>query len=144
MSERKRYSDYELGLIFDRTSGLCHVCQKKLAFSNHGIFGARAAWEVEHSVPVARGGTNHLNNLYAACIPCNREKSTVGSRAARAWHGNRRAPLSRERRSAAKRSTAVAGALLLGFLGASLAGPFGALAGGVIGAAIGHDQNPDN
>ena len=30
--------------------------------------------------------------LYAACIDCNIEKSTVSTRAARGWHGRRKAP----------------------------------------------------
>jgi 5-methylcytosine-specific restriction endonuclease McrA len=53
----------------------------KLAFTNYGKRGARAAWEVDHSRAKANGGTDHLNNLMPACIPCNREKGTLTSRA---------------------------------------------------------------
>lgn len=41
--------------IFDRTQGLCHICRRRLAWSNYGIFGARGTWEAEHSVPQAVG-----------------------------------------------------------------------------------------
>ena len=44
--------------IFGKTDGDCHICGKKLAWSNYGIVGARAAWEVEHSVPRSAGGTD--------------------------------------------------------------------------------------
>lgn len=27
--------------IYDKTDGYCHICHKKLAFSNHGITGAK-------------------------------------------------------------------------------------------------------
>jgi 5-methylcytosine-specific restriction endonuclease McrA len=36
--------------------------------------GERGVWEVEHSVARAKCGSNHGNNLYAACITCNRSK----------------------------------------------------------------------
>ncbi len=88
------FTDEELNYIYDRISGYCHICRKKLAFKNYGLFGARSAWEVEHSNPKSRGGTNHLNNLYAACIPCNRSKNNLSTRTARAAYGNRKAPLS--------------------------------------------------
>jgi len=68
------FSSEQLNQIYNRTSGYCHICHKKLAFKNYGVFGARGAWEVEHSNPQAKGGTNRLNNLYPACITCNRSK----------------------------------------------------------------------
>jgi 5-methylcytosine-specific restriction endonuclease McrA len=60
--------------IYDRTEGHCHICGKKLSFANYAISSGRGAWEVEHSVAKATGGTNHLNNLFPACITCNRSK----------------------------------------------------------------------
>ena len=66
--------------IYDRPSGYCHICGRKLSFQNYGIIDARGAWEVEHSIPWAFGGTDHLNNLYPACISCNRGKGTYSTR----------------------------------------------------------------
>ncbi len=69
------YDDKRLRRIYDKTGGYCHHCDKKLAFTNYGVVGARAAWEVDHGSPRSRGGTDHLNNLHPSCIPCNRDKS---------------------------------------------------------------------
>jgi hypothetical protein len=136
------YTSEQLNRIYDRTSGYCHICCKKLSFKNYGRYGERGAWHVEHSRPRARGGTDHGNNLYAACIDCNLEKSTVSTRAARSWHGRRKAPLSRNRRIEAKRSATVAGGILGAVVGA-LGGPWCAIAGALIGAKLGHEADPN-
>ena len=136
------YSTEKLSWIYDRTSGRCHICGKKLSFKNYGRYGEKAAWQVEHSRPRARGGTDHGNNLYAACIGCNLEKSTVSTRTARGWHGRRKAPLSRQRRMEAKRSAALAWGIL-GATAGALFGPWGLVAGALIGAKIGHETDPD-
>jgi hypothetical protein len=134
---------YNLNAIYDRTSGYCHICGRKVYFSNYGIVGAKGAWEVEHSRPQARGGTHHGNNLYAACIPCNREKShRCSTRTVRTWNGRSRAPLNPTKRREAKEQQALAGALLCEFAGYAF-GPLGAIIGAVVGAAIGEKQNPD-
>jgi 5-methylcytosine-specific restriction endonuclease McrA len=69
------YSNEELNYIYEKNDGHCWHCDKKLAFTNYGIVGARGAWEVDHSVPIARGGTDYFRNLVPACVPCNRNKS---------------------------------------------------------------------
>ncbi|MCL4740965.1 MAG: HNH endonuclease [Phycisphaerales bacterium] len=136
------YSDEDLSWIYDRTSGYCHLCSKKLAFTNYGVPGARGAWEVEHSVPRACGGTERLNNLYAACVACNRSKQARSTRSCRNENGRSRAPLNRRARKVARAGNTVAGAGLGAFVG-SLFGPVGAIAGGLIGAGLGHRENPD-
>jgi hypothetical protein len=136
------YTEEQLNFIYDRTSGYCHICHKKLAFSNYGKKRARGAWEVEHSKPKVKGGTNRLNNLYAACISCNRDKGTATTRTARSRHGTKRAPLSIEKRNKAKTTNAAAGAVVGGVIG-FVFGPLGAVAGAAIGAKLGHKQNPD-
>lgn len=69
------YSDEELRYIYDKTDGHCNICGKKLSFSNYGLYAEKGAWEVDHSNPVARGGTNYYRNLYPLCITCNRAKA---------------------------------------------------------------------
>lgn len=71
------FPDDRLEAIFDKTDGDCTYCEKQLAWSNYGQPGYRSAWEVDHSVPMSRGGTDHLNNLVPACLDCNREKSDM-------------------------------------------------------------------
>ncbi len=137
-----RYSKEKLREIYDRTTGYCHICHKRLAFKNYGSAGARGAWEVEHSKPRAKGGSNYLKNLYPACISCNRSKGKKSNQSVRAKHGFRRAPLSKERRKKAKRANAFGGGLVGAALG-YIFGPGGAIVGGAIGANLGYDTNPD-
>lgn len=136
------WTDDQLEAIYDRTSGYCHLCSKKLAYSNYATAGSRGAWEVEHSMAKACGGTDRMNNLYAACIDCNRSKQARSTRNCRAQNGRSRAPLNRRARAAARTENALAGAGLGLLVGAAL-GPVGALVCGAIGAHIGHKENPD-
>ena len=136
------YSDELLSEIYDKTSGYCHLCGKKLAFRNYGNAGSKGAWEVEHSMARANGGSDGLNNLYSACIPCNRDKSTTRTRAARAWFGRTRAPLSRERRKQAKIDNSIAGGIV-GFLIGTMTGPGWPVIGAIIAARLGYRANPD-
>jgi len=137
------YSEEQLSDIYDRTSGYCHICKKKLAYSNYGELGARGAWEVEHSKPRAKGGTSSLGNLRAACITCNRSKGTDLTRTARARHGRSRAPLSRSQRKQARLENTLVGGLIGVAAGAILGGRKGAVVGGAIGAGLGYKKNPD-
>ncbi|MBI1804813.1 MAG: HNH endonuclease [Ignavibacteriae bacterium] len=136
------YDEDTLNKIYDRTNGRCHICGKKLSFINYFQFGRKGAWEVEHSHPRVKGGSDHRNNLYAACISCNRGKGTVTTQTARAWYGRTKAPLSKVKRKEVRQSHAIAGALLGAFVGL-FAGPGGALVGAAIGGKIGYDSNPD-
>jgi hypothetical protein len=72
-----RYSDEKLNSIYDKTNGSCHLCNKKLSFKNYNARGAKGSWHVDHSKAKANGGTDHLNNLFPACISCNLEKGTL-------------------------------------------------------------------
>jgi 5-methylcytosine-specific restriction endonuclease McrA len=135
------YDRDRLRRIFDRTNGLCHVCRKALAWRNYGKNSERGAWEVEHSKARARGGTDHLTNLFAACIPCNRSKGSGSSRSARRQHGYDRAP-----RSAAaqrkKRGENVLGYASVGALVARVVlGPGGWVVGAIVGGLLGSDED---
>ena len=136
------FTNSQLKQIYDRSSGYCHLCHKKLAFKNYGIFGARSAWEVEHSNPQAMGGTHRLNNLYPACISCNRSKGASSTASVRANNGKSLAPLSTIKRKEAKNSNAWAGGAAGAAIGA-FAGPIGAMVGAIIGAHFGCKINPD-
>lgn len=138
------FRDDQLDAIYERTSGYCHICHKKVSRANYGTFGARGAWEVEHSRPRVAGGTDRGNNLYPACISCNRSKCDGNTRTARRRNGYSRAPLSRARRAKARTQNAIAGGILVGAIGAAVFGPPGALFGSILGTVIGHKQNPDD
>jgi hypothetical protein len=83
----------------------------------------RGAWEIEHSIPRACGGSDRMNNLYAACISCNRAKGARTTRSMRLRRGLTRAPMSANARTAAKRWNAFGGSLLGAIPGVILLGP---------------------
>lgn len=126
--------------IYRRTDGQCHICRKKLSLVNYGRVGQRGAWHIDHSRARAKGGSDHLNNLFAACIGCNLDKGTFTSRKARASHGHPRAPLSRERKEEARNSRTVVGAGAGLLVGGALGGPPGALALALIGGVLGYNS----
>ncbi len=137
-----KYTKEQLDSIYDRTSGYCHICHKKLSRRNYARYGERGAWEVDHSNPRANGGGDHANNYFAACVQCNRDKSNKTTVTARNWNGKKRAPLSRERRKEEKFKNGVAGAVVGGLCGAVL-GPGGAVVGSILGACVAGGENPD-
>ena len=132
------YTTERLRKIYDRTDGRCHICAIKLSFANYANAAGRAAWEVEHSRPRANGGSDHGNNLYPACISCNRSKGTVTSRTARRWNGSTRAPLSKQTRQKIRAENATVAGIFGGVLGAP-AGPAGIAMGAAVGAWVGRE-----
>jgi 5-methylcytosine-specific restriction endonuclease McrA len=134
--------DKTLSRIYDRTSGYCHICGKKMSFTNYALPGRKGAWEIEHSVPRSKGGTDHANNLFGAHIACNRDKSDHTTQTARNWHGRKRAPLSRAQRKDAQSSNTIGGAVIGGLIGLA-GGPAGVIAGSLIGAGIGSSMKPE-
>lgn len=135
------YDNDRLNSIYDKTDGCCHICHKKLSFTNHGKRGGKGAWHVEHSKPKAKGGTNHLNNLFPACIDCNSEKGVMHTRTARGWNSNTRAPYSAAKKKQIKTDNTVGGVFVGGVIGA-LFGPAGMALGAALGGAIGNSSSP--
>lgn len=129
-----RFDDATRRAVFARTNQVCHLCWKPMAFSNYGNHGARGAWEIDHSVPRSRGGTDHLNNLYAAHTACNRSKQARSNASVRREFGQTRAPMSAAAKEELKTGDAWVGALSGGLLGARFFGPAGFLVGAAIGA----------
>ena len=72
-----QWDEDTLDWVYDKTDGYCRYCEKKLSRTNYAMPGERGAWEVEHSAPLALGGTDYLSNLWPACIECNRDKGTM-------------------------------------------------------------------
>lgn len=136
------YDVERLERIFGKTSGRCHICRGQLSFNNYGNPDARGAWEVEHSVPRAKGGTDHLNNLYASCIPCNRSKGCSTTRSVRAKNGYKSAPLSKDKKVNNALTGGAIGTLATFFVPPHLR-VAAALFGAVMGAVIGHEVEPD-
>lgn len=60
------YTKDDLEHIFSRQNGLCAICFCELRPEIR---------EVDHRVPISRGGSNYPTNLQYLCRPCNRRKA---------------------------------------------------------------------
>ncbi len=134
--------DERLRKIFERTDGRCHLCRAKLGYGKYGAVGRSGSWEIEHSVPRSKGGTDHLNNLYASCISCNRAKGNSSTTTARAQHGHKRAPLSRDRKINNAWTWGAVGSMAALFVPPHLR-LVTLVTGAVTGAVLGLDSEPD-
>ena len=122
-----------LDSIFERTDGHCHICRNKLVRKNYGPVKAHGAWEVDHSRPHSKGETDHLNNLYASCVSCNRSKGNSSTRSARSRNGYKGAPYSQSQ----KQKNVVVGAGIFGSIVWLCAPPQIKLPAALLGAAFG-------
>ncbi|HMV26885.1 MAG TPA: HNH endonuclease signature motif containing protein [bacterium] len=129
------YDHTKLKKIFERANGRCHLCHKELALRNYGIQGARGAWEVDHSLPKASGGSDHLNNLLPAHISCNRRKQDDSNRKIRSAYGYSKKPLSKTESISRKESNTLAGGTV-GLLIGLCFNPLAAIGGALFGAAV--------
>lgn len=134
------YSPDRLVEIFTKTDGNCHICHGTLVFRNYGQSATRGGWEVEHSVPRARGGTEHLNNLFPAHISCNRRKRDGSTKGARARHGITRAPYSKAKKEQIREDNTIHGLAAGAVTGGVVGGPVGALVGAVLGGIVGNSK----
>lgn len=138
------FNETKLNKIFSKTDGSCHLCGKKLCYSNYGKREGRGKWEVEHSIPQAKGGTDNLNNLLPACVSCNREKGINSTRSARSKNGRTRAPYSANKKESIKKSNTLGGGLVgFGLTALLTAHPVGLAIGVITGSLIGNSINPD-
>jgi len=71
------YRNEDLNDIYDRTGGYCFYCDMRLSWMNYGKVGVRAAWEVDHFIPIRSNGAHQFYNLVPACVGCNTEKSSL-------------------------------------------------------------------
>jgi 5-methylcytosine-specific restriction protein A len=60
-------TSFRLNLFLMR-KGLCAACIQKIHSGK--------AWDIDHIVPLALGGTNAADNLQILCRPCHRSKTT--------------------------------------------------------------------
>ncbi len=71
------FSDDDLNGIYDKTGRYCYYRGKKIDWSNYGHPGEKGSWEVDHKVPISRGGSDSFANLVPACPDCNRTKADL-------------------------------------------------------------------
>ena len=64
-------TEIRLEVIF-RDRMICQHCGKKGKKTGQGPDGLQ--WEIDHIIPVSKGGTNEMNNLVLSCKTCNQWK----------------------------------------------------------------------
>ncbi|MBI1805043.1 MAG: HNH endonuclease [Ignavibacteriae bacterium] len=115
------FDNETIELVFEKSVRKCHHCGKQLAWKNYGRRDLRGGWEIDHSRPHARGGTDHLNNLVASCWSCNLDKSDLTTGQFRQFAEPIRQV--RHRKKVERQVESVVGAIAVGgliILGASL------------------------
>ena len=65
---RRKFTATERAFIIERAGGCCEYCRSPLDFSPE-------SFEMEHILPLSKGGTNELENLALSCGGCNGRKN---------------------------------------------------------------------
>lgn len=66
--KRRKYSEEERKIIYDRSGGRCALCGQKLLLDDMTI---------DHIVPLSMGGEDSLDNIQASCFACNQFKDNI-------------------------------------------------------------------
>ncbi len=66
--KRKNFSAKHRKIIYRKTKGRCYLCGEFVDFDS---------FEIEHNIPLAKGGTNDLSNLFPSCHCCNTMKNSI-------------------------------------------------------------------
>lgn len=62
--------------VFERDRWRCHICQKKTKRELRGS-ASKLAPELDHVLPIARGGSHTWGNVACSCRGCNRSKGST-------------------------------------------------------------------
>lgn len=54
--------------VYLRDQGICRLCWKPFAIEDGNI---------DHIIPLSKGGSNHISNLWFTCRPCNGHKGSA-------------------------------------------------------------------
>ncbi len=65
--KRRKLSPVERKFVIERAEGMCEYCRSLLDYSPE-------SFDIEHIIPLAKGGGNDLDNLALACEGCNSRK----------------------------------------------------------------------
>lgn len=65
---RKRLTPGERQAVYDKLGGHCAYCGREIAMEE---------MQVDHIVPLRKGGADELQNMLPACRSCNHYKSTL-------------------------------------------------------------------
>ena len=62
------FDERDVEARIDRQEACCYYCREGLEFDG------RNKWQVDHFIPLSRGGSNWPSNIVIACRRCNRAK----------------------------------------------------------------------
>jgi hypothetical protein len=65
--KRRKFSPVERQFVIERAGGMCEYCRSLLDYSPE-------SFDIEHIIPLVKGGGNDLDNLALACGGCNGRK----------------------------------------------------------------------
>ena len=68
MDKRRRLSKNDRQLVYDKLNGHCAYCGCEIDIQQ---------MQVDHVVPLRKGGEDSLSNMLPACRSCNHYKSTL-------------------------------------------------------------------
>jgi 5-methylcytosine-specific restriction endonuclease McrA len=63
------FDKWDVMIRLGKQKNRCHYCLDQLITHGAGKF------QIDHFIPLSRGGSNYANNLVIACPDCNRDKS---------------------------------------------------------------------
>ena len=66
--KHKRFSNRKRRSIYEKTQGHCYLCGELVKFNS---------FEVDHKIPLSKGGTDDISNLYCSCHKCNKIKRNI-------------------------------------------------------------------
>lgn len=66
--KRKSFSANDRKEIYRKTKGHCYLCGEFVDFDS---------FEIDHQIPLAKGGTNDFENLFPSCHTCNSMKNSI-------------------------------------------------------------------
>lgn len=66
--KRKKFSVEERKKIYRKTNGHCYICGEVVDFDS---------FEIEHRIPLKKGGSNNFDNLFPSCHCCNTMKNSI-------------------------------------------------------------------
>ena len=68
---RRRFTPLERAEFFARANGHCQKCTRKIPHSDD--------WDLDHAIPLSRGGTNDDSNMQVLCSWCHGDKTSDDS-----------------------------------------------------------------
>lgn len=63
------FDKWDVSIRLSKQNFLCHYCLQALILHGQGKY------QIDHFIPLSRGGSNYANNLVIACPGCNNTKA---------------------------------------------------------------------